>query len=69
MTLNISAWSMRSPMPAIVSFLVLLILGVSSFMALPITRFPNIDFPIVQVTVYDSEEAVSRLIELKETVN
>ena len=26
-------------------------------------------FPIVQVTVYDSEEAVSRLIELKETVN
>jgi len=61
MTLNISAWSMRSPMPAIVSFLVLLILGVSSFMALPITRFPNIDFPIVQVTITQSGAAPSEL--------
>jgi multidrug efflux pump subunit AcrB len=51
MTINISAWSMRSPMPAIVSFLVLVVLGVTSFVALPITRFPNIDFPIIQVTI------------------
>src|SRR5215469_3707467 len=51
MMLNISAWSMRSPMPAIVSFLVLVALGVSSFVALPITRFPNIDLPIIQVTI------------------
>ena len=61
MMLNISAWSMRSPMPAIVSFLVLLILGVSSFMALPITRFPNIDFPIVQVTITQSGAAPGEL--------
>jgi multidrug efflux pump subunit AcrB len=51
MTVNISAWSMRSPMPAIVSFLVLVVLGATSFVGLPITRFPNIDFPIIQVTI------------------
>jgi multidrug efflux pump subunit AcrB len=61
MTLNVSAWSMRSPMPAIVSFLVLVALGISSFIALPITRFPNIDFPIVQVTITQSGAAPTEL--------
>ena len=61
MRLNISAWSIRSPMPAIVMFLVLLILGIVSFMSLPITRFPNIDFPIVQVTITQSGAAPSDL--------
>ena len=48
-------------MPAIVSFLVLVALGISSFIALPITRFPNIDFPIVQVTITQSGAAPTEL--------
>jgi hydrophobe/amphiphile efflux-1 (HAE1) family protein len=61
MRLNISAWSIRSPMPAIVTFLVLLILGIVSFMSLPITRFPNIDIPIVQVSITQSGAAPGEL--------
>jgi len=51
MRLNISAWSIRSPMPATVGCVMLVILGLISFHRLPITRIPNIDIPIVQVTV------------------
>jgi hydrophobe/amphiphile efflux-1 (HAE1) family protein len=61
MRLNISAWSIRSPMPAIVTFLVLLILGIVSFKSLPITRFPNIDIPIVQVSITQSGAAPGEL--------
>ncbi len=61
MRLNISAWSIRSPMPASVLFLVLMILGVVSFRSLPITRIPNIDIPIVQVLITQSGAAPSEL--------
>src|SRR5690242_20705862 len=61
MRLNISAWSIRTPMPAAVAFLVLVILGVISFRSLPITRFPNIDIPIVQVAVTQSGAAPAEL--------
>ncbi|MBV8183667.1 MAG: efflux RND transporter permease subunit, partial [Hyphomicrobiales bacterium] len=61
MRLNISAWSIRRPMPASVTFVVLAILGIFSFRALPITKFPNIDIPIVQVTVTQSGAAPAEL--------
>jgi multidrug efflux pump subunit AcrB len=61
MTLNVSAWSIRSPMPAIVSFLMLVVLGIASFVSLPITRFPNIDFPNIQVTITQSGAAPGEL--------
>ena len=51
MRLNISAWAIRKPLPSIVLFIVLMMLGLVSFRALPITRFPNIDIPIVSVTI------------------
>ncbi|HRK19630.1 MAG TPA: efflux RND transporter permease subunit [Hyphomicrobiaceae bacterium] len=57
MNFNVSAWSIRNPVPSIVLFLVLSVLGVMSFKQLPITRFPNIDVPIVQVRVYQSGAA------------
>jgi len=59
MRLNVSAWSIRSPMPAGVGCLFLIILGIVSFRSLPITRIPNIDIPIVQVTVTQSGAALS----------
>jgi hydrophobe/amphiphile efflux-1 (HAE1) family protein len=59
MRLNISAWAIRKPIPSIVLFIVLMVLGVFSFRGLPITRFPNIDLPIVTITVTQSGAAPS----------
>jgi hydrophobe/amphiphile efflux-1 (HAE1) family protein len=49
--MNISAWAIRQPVPSLVLFMVLLTLGVVSFRGLAVTRFPNIDVPIVQVRI------------------
>ena len=51
MALNISAWSIRNPLPAIVMSIVLLGLGIVSFMRLPITRLPNVELPIISIVV------------------
>ena len=61
MNWNISAWSIRQPVPSLVLFMVLIALGYVSFGQLPVTRFPNIDVPIVQVRVYQSGAAPSEL--------
>jgi hydrophobe/amphiphile efflux-1 (HAE1) family protein len=61
MNWNISAWSIRTPVPSLVLFMVLIALGYVSFGQLAITRFPNIDLPIVQVRVYQSGAAPSEL--------
>ncbi len=61
MRLNVSAWAIRKPIPSIVLFVVLMILGIFSFRQLPITRFPNIDLPIVTVTVTQAGAAPSEL--------
>ena len=42
-------------------FIVLMALGLMSFSKLPVTRFPNIDVPIVSVTVTDPGVAPSEL--------
>jgi hydrophobic/amphiphilic exporter-1 (mainly G- bacteria), HAE1 family len=57
MKMNISAWSIRNPVPSIVLFVVLTFLGIFSFKALPVTRFPNIDVPLVSVAVTQSGAA------------
>jgi hydrophobe/amphiphile efflux-1 (HAE1) family protein len=51
MRMNISAWAIRTPLPSIVFFVVVMLLGIFAFQSMPITRFPNIDVPIVAVTV------------------
>jgi hydrophobe/amphiphile efflux-1 (HAE1) family protein len=61
MNWNISAWSIRRPVPSLVLFMVLMALGWFSFGQLPVTRFPNIDIPIVQVRVYQAGAAPSEL--------
>jgi hydrophobe/amphiphile efflux-1 (HAE1) family protein len=61
MNWNISAWSIRKPVPSLVLFMVLMALGYFSFQQLPVTRFPNVDIPIVQVRVYQSGAAPSEL--------
>ncbi|HWE18528.1 MAG TPA: efflux RND transporter permease subunit [Hyphomicrobiaceae bacterium] len=61
MNWNISAWSIRGPVPSLVLFLVLIALGYVSFGQLAVTRFPNVDVPIVQVRVYQPGAAPSEL--------
>jgi multidrug efflux pump subunit AcrB len=61
MRLNVSAWSIRRPIPAVVAFAVLTILGLVSFRTMSITRFPNIDIPIVQVLITQSGAAPAEL--------
>src|SRR5262245_11982699 len=61
MNWNISAWSIRRPVPSLVLFMVLIALGWVSFAGLPVTRFPNIDVPIVQVRVTQAGAAPSEL--------
>ncbi len=54
MNFNFSAWSIRNPVPPILLFFVLMMVGIFSFRALPITQFPNIDVPVVLVSVSQS---------------
>ncbi len=61
MAFPVSAWAIRKPLPSIVLFLVLTVLGLFGFANLPITRFPNIDAPFVSVTVTQSGAAPSEL--------
>jgi hydrophobe/amphiphile efflux-1 (HAE1) family protein len=51
MALNVSSWSIRKPLPAIVISAALVILGAMSFQRLPISQYPNVDFPVISVTV------------------
>ena len=51
MHINFSAWAIRNPVPPILLFAVLCLLGVTSFMRLPVTKFPNIDVPVILVNV------------------
>src|SRR5215510_14793938 len=51
MAVNVSAWSIRQPLPAIVMALVFLVLGWVSFQKLAITRLPNVDIPVISVTI------------------
>ncbi len=59
--LNISAWAIRTPIPPVVMFIVLIIIGVLSFRTLPVERFPNIDIPIVSVSITQAGASPSEL--------
>src|SRR6478672_3328925 len=51
MALNISAWSIRHPLPSVVFSIILLVLGWVSFTKLAVTRLPNADIPVISVAV------------------
>ena len=59
--MNFSAWSIRNPVAPLLAFFLLLVLGWQSFNALPITRFPNIDVPLVAVSVAQSGAAPAEM--------
>ncbi|MGB3866112.1 MAG: efflux RND transporter permease subunit, partial [Xanthobacteraceae bacterium] len=51
MSLNISAWSIRHPLPSVVFSIILLALGWISFTKLAVTRLPAADIPVISVAV------------------
>ncbi|MBB4231933.1 efflux RND transporter permease subunit [Rhizobium mongolense] len=59
--MNFSAWSIRNPVAPLLLFALLLFVGIQSFNKLPITRFPNIDVPLVSITVTQSGASPAEL--------
>ncbi|MEY2896474.1 MAG: hypothetical protein RL669_743, partial [Pseudomonadota bacterium] len=48
--MNVSSWSIRNPIPAILLFVLLTLMGLMAFRAMKIQQFPDIDLPTVVVT-------------------
>jgi multidrug efflux pump subunit AcrB len=48
--MNVSSWSIRNPIPAVLAFVLLTFLGVMAFKSMKIQMFPDIDLPMVTVT-------------------
>jgi multidrug efflux pump subunit AcrB len=47
--MNVSAWSIRNPIPSILLFVLLTLAGIMAFRAMKIQNFPDIDLPTVTV--------------------
>ena len=48
--MNLSAWSIRNPIPAAMIFVLLTLAGLLSFRAMKVQNFPDMDLPVVMVT-------------------
>ena len=48
--MNVSSWSIRNPIPAILLFLLLTLAGLMGFRAMKVQNMPDIDLPMVIVT-------------------
>lgn len=67
---NISRWAIKNPIPVVLMFIVLTIAGIGSYFNLRTNNFPDVDLPIVAVTVIQAgaaptelETQVTRLVE------
>ncbi|MDG2533451.1 efflux RND transporter permease subunit [Sphingomonas sp. HITSZ_GF] len=58
---NISAWAIRNPVPPIVLFLFLTVAGLVSFNRMDVNNNPDIDFPIVWISISQPGAAPSEL--------
>ncbi|MDD1520750.1 MULTISPECIES: efflux RND transporter permease subunit [Bradyrhizobium] len=59
--MNLATWSIRNPIPSIMLFAVLAIAGLWGFRALSIQSFPDLDLPVVNVTLTQPGAAPSQL--------
>ncbi len=48
---NISSWSIKNPIPALVLFFMLTLAGIVSFIQMDVNGNPDVDFPVAQVIV------------------
>ena len=58
---NISAWSIRNPVPPLVLFAALLLAGVVSFMRMSVSNNPDVDFPAAFIEVSQPGAAPAEL--------
>ncbi len=70
MSVQVSAWAIRNPIPVVLLFILLTVAGVVAYLQLPVKQFPNVAFPIVTVTVTQNgaapseiENQITRLVE------
>ena len=68
--MQMSSWAIRRPIPTIVLFLLMTVMGALSFMRLPVNANPSVSFPIVTVSVAragaspdELENSVTRRVE------
>jgi HAE1 family hydrophobic/amphiphilic exporter-1 len=59
--LRISAWAIRNPVPVAVLFLALVVAGMIAYANLPVKQWPNLDFPLVTVTVTENGAAPAQM--------
>ena len=59
--MNFSAWAIHRPLPAVMLFVALCIAGLYAFSQLAVSRFPDIAFPMVSVSVTLPGAAPSQL--------
>ncbi|SDD61141.1 hydrophobic/amphiphilic exporter-1, HAE1 family [Sphingomonas sp. YR710] len=57
MTIRVSAWAIRNPTPVVLIIIALTLAGLVSYLKLPIKQYPNVEFPIVLVSVTQSGAA------------
>ena len=50
MNINVSAWSIRNPIPAVLLFILLTLLGLYSFKSMKVQNFPDIELPTVTIS-------------------
>jgi multidrug efflux pump subunit AcrB len=48
--MNVSAWSIRNPIPAVMLFVMLTAIGLMGFKAMKVQQFPDIDLPTINVS-------------------
>ncbi|WP_174296433.1 efflux RND transporter permease subunit [Sphingomonas bacterium] len=58
---NVSAWSIRNPVPSIVLFFMLSVAGILSFATMEVNKQPDVDFPVVIVDITQPGAAPSEL--------
>ena len=61
MKIRISAWAIRNPIPVALLFIALTLAGLIAYVSMPIKQFPNVTFPLVQVTVTQAGAAPSEV--------
>ena len=50
-SVNFSAYSIRNPIPAVLLFILLTVAGLMAFNKTMVQDFPDMDFPVVVVTI------------------
>ena len=50
MSLNVSTWAIRNPVPSLLLFMVLTFLGIQGFRGLLVQQFPDIELPVITVS-------------------